>query len=249
MANLWLAFSVTADLASFGLPDLSKIARNGNVAAELAETAEEAKEIKRVADKANDYVKAETGKDVTTMSEKEFEEFVYRQDDRPHSPIGKTEDRVKSHVNSKGDMQPADVNGTTTVQTHVRGTESNVGKGGKSQSPYTSFSIDKLGAGTGKIYGEHVIELDIKKLTEDINTGLVKDVKILKHEEVVAELQEKINIAQKKVDINSSKESIKKLEKAKIDLFNVNRDKELLIEGVIPAKYITVKPQITIKNN
>jgi hypothetical protein len=75
LANLWVAFSVTADLASFGLPNLSKIAREGNAAAELAETAEEAKEIKKVADRANDYVKAETGKDVSKMSNKEYDDF------------------------------------------------------------------------------------------------------------------------------------------------------------------------------
>lgn len=76
LANLWIAFSVTTDIASFGLPNLSKIAREGNIAAEFAETAEDAKQIKRVADEANKLVKAETGKDVSKMSEKEFERFI-----------------------------------------------------------------------------------------------------------------------------------------------------------------------------
>lgn len=72
LANLWIAFSVTVDLASFGLPNLSKIAREGNAAAELAETAEDAKEIRRVTNEANEIVKAETGKNVSKMSDKEY---------------------------------------------------------------------------------------------------------------------------------------------------------------------------------
>jgi hypothetical protein len=76
LANLWIAFSVTTDLASFGLPSLSKIAREGNLAAELAETAEDAKEIKTVTSDANRLVEAETGKDVSKMTEKQFEKFA-----------------------------------------------------------------------------------------------------------------------------------------------------------------------------
>jgi hypothetical protein len=73
LANLWIAFSVTVDLASFGLPNLSKIAREGNAAAELAETVEDAKEIRRVTNEANKFVEVETGKDISTMSDKEYE--------------------------------------------------------------------------------------------------------------------------------------------------------------------------------
>ncbi len=76
LAKLWIVFSVTTDLASLGLPNLSKIAKEGNLSAELAETAEDTKEIKRVADEANKLVKAETGKDVSKMSEKQFENFT-----------------------------------------------------------------------------------------------------------------------------------------------------------------------------
>lgn len=76
LANLWIAFSVTTDLASFGLPNLSKIAKEGNAAAELVETAEDAKEIKKVADEANRIVEAETGKDVSKMTTDEFEDFI-----------------------------------------------------------------------------------------------------------------------------------------------------------------------------
>jgi len=79
LANLWIAFSVTADLASFGLPNLSKIAREGNAAAEIAKTAEDAKEIRTVTSESNRFVKAETGKDVSKMTEKEFEKFIKKE--------------------------------------------------------------------------------------------------------------------------------------------------------------------------
>lgn len=75
LANLWIAFSVTTDLASFGLPNLSKIAREGNAAAEIAKTAEDAKEIRTVTSESNRLVKAETGKDVSKMSKEEFNDF------------------------------------------------------------------------------------------------------------------------------------------------------------------------------
>lgn len=75
LANLWIVFSVTVDLASFGLPNLSRVAKEGNAAAELAETAQDAKEIRRVSNEANRLVEAETGKDVSKMTEKEFEDF------------------------------------------------------------------------------------------------------------------------------------------------------------------------------
>ncbi|MFG4004811.1 HNH/ENDO VII family nuclease [Flavobacterium aquidurense] len=75
LANLWVAFSVTVDLASFGLPNLSKIAKEGNAAAEMAETVEDAKEIRRVTKEANRLVETETGRDVSKMTEKQFEKF------------------------------------------------------------------------------------------------------------------------------------------------------------------------------
>lgn len=76
LANLWIAFSVTVDLASLGLPSLSKIAKEGNTAAEFAETTKDAKEIKKITDEANEIVKAETGKDVSKMTKQEFEKFL-----------------------------------------------------------------------------------------------------------------------------------------------------------------------------
>lgn len=76
LAQLWIAFSITVDLASLGFYNLSKIAKEGKVAGEMAETAEDARKIQKVSDEANRIVKAETGKDVSKMTDKEFDEFV-----------------------------------------------------------------------------------------------------------------------------------------------------------------------------
>jgi hypothetical protein len=94
LANLWIGFSVTVDLFSFGLPNMSKIAREGNAAAELAETVEDAKEIKKVADEANKLVKAETGKDVSKMTKQEFDDFL--------DYLSKWEDKTVSRVGYLG---------------------------------------------------------------------------------------------------------------------------------------------------
>ena len=50
-------------------------------------------------------------------------------------------------------------------------------------------------------------------------------------------------MSKKRYDSNPSKENLKKLKTAEQDLFHASRDKEVLIKGVIPAKYINVKPQ------
>ncbi|MFD1604155.1 zincin-like metallopeptidase toxin domain-containing protein [Flavobacterium artemisiae] len=94
LAQLWVAFSVTVDLASFGLPNLSKIAREGNVAAELAETVEEAREIRRITNEANRIIETETGRDVTKMTKEEYEDFFdhlsSKWEGKPVSGITKT---------------------------------------------------------------------------------------------------------------------------------------------------------------
>jgi hypothetical protein len=86
LAKLWIVFSVTVDLASFGLPNLSKIAKEGNAAADFAETAEDAKEIRKVTEETNRIVEAETGKNVSKMTEKQFEKFVKKLEKEKGNP-------------------------------------------------------------------------------------------------------------------------------------------------------------------
>ncbi len=165
-----------------------------------------------------------------------FEDPVYRQDNTPYSNQGRGPGRLKSSIAENGNLIPANKNGKATVQDHVRGSEPR-----KSDSAYTSFS--EGAPGIGKKYGNNVIEVDIKNLEADIQSGKVKDVEVLRPDKVQAELQSKIDAAQQKYNNNMSEANLKKLEAAKQDLSHAVRDSEILIKGEIPSEYIKVYPQ------
>ncbi|RRD99054.1 hypothetical protein EII15_06370, partial [Bacillus licheniformis] len=103
---------------------------------------------------------------------------LYRGEDFPYEPkrpngIG------KSHISPEtGNLVPANKTGMyqgrqVTVTEHVLG---GYRKGGKSNSPYTSFTINQKVA---KGYGDNTIELDISALRKAIRSGEVKDIVIL----------------------------------------------------------------------
>ena len=183
-------------------------------------------------------IKEEDVKPIQTQ-ENVYEESIFRQDDRPYSPVGKTEDRIKSHINEEGNLAPANKNGSATVSDHVRGSEPN-----KSKSPYTSFSEE--GPGIGKTYGDHVIEVDIKRLEADIAAGKINEVEVLRPEKVQAELQAKVDEAMNRFEKYPSSDNQKRVNNAVRDLNNSVRDKEILIKGEIPSEYFNVK---STKNN
>lgn len=157
-----------------------------------------------------------------------------RYDDFPDSPQGKTPGRLKSHLDDQGNLKPADPNGNATPAQHIRGSEPM-----KSKSPYTSFSE---GAGTGKSYGKHKIEVHLKQLRRDVAKGKLKNVEIVEHDELVNHLQKAIDKAQARYDANPSSKNLERLERAEADLANASRDREILIKGVIPAEYIKSQP-------
>lgn len=173
------------------------------------------------------------------VQENLYEESIFRQDNRPYSPAGSKEGRIKSHINEEGNLTPADKNGSATVSDHVRGSEPM-----KSKSPYTSFSDE--GPGIGKTYGDNVIEVDIKRLEADIAAGKISEVEVLRPEKVQAELQAKIDQAMKRLEENPTPKNQKRVDDAVRDLNNSVRDKEILIKGEIPAEYFNVK---STKNN
>ncbi|MFK7000188.1 hypothetical protein V3470_00160 [Flavobacterium oreochromis] len=76
LANLWMGISIGTDLLSLSLPYLSRIGKEGKAATELAETEKDITQINKIVEEANQIVKAETGKDVTKMSEKQFDKFI-----------------------------------------------------------------------------------------------------------------------------------------------------------------------------
>ncbi|UEQ78219.1 hypothetical protein [Chryseobacterium arthrosphaerae] len=173
------------------------------------------------------------------VQENLYEESIFRQDNRPYSPEGSKEGRIKSHINEEGNLTPADKNGSATVSDHVRGSEPM-----KSKSPYTSFSDE--GPGIGKTYGDNVIEVDIKRLESDIAAGRITEVEVLRPEKVQAELQDKIDQAMKRFEESPTPKNQKRVDDAVRDLKNSVRDKEILIKGEIPAEYFNVK---STKNN
>lgn len=63
---------------------------------------------------------------------------------------------------------------------------------------------------------------------------------IVDQDKIGGKLQEKIDQAQAKYDSNPSKKNSKLLERRKMDLKNTQRDKEILIKGKVPKKYIKV---------
>ncbi|MBO9690462.1 hypothetical protein [Chryseobacterium sp.] len=178
-------------------------------------------------------IKEEDVKPIQTQ-ENVYEESIFRQDNRPYSPEGSKEGRIKSHINEEGNLTPADKNGSATVSDHVRGSEPM-----KSKSPYTSFSDE--GPGIGKTYGDNVIEVDIKKLEADIAAGKINDVEVLRPEKVQAELQAKIDQAMKRFEESPTPKNQKRVDDAVRDLNNSVRDKEILIKGEIPSEYFNVK--------
>lgn len=157
-----------------------------------------------------------------------------RYDDVPHSPQGKIPGRLKSHLDAQGNLRPADPDGHATPVQHIRGSEPM-----KSKSPYTSFSE---GAGTGKSYGQQKLEIDLKQLRHDIEKGEIKDVEIVEHDELVMHLQQAIENANLRYTENPSPKNLERLERARADLTNATRDREILVKGIVPAKYIESQP-------
>ncbi|WP_338845921.1 hypothetical protein V8J88_19610 [Massilia sp. W12] len=159
--------------------------------------------------------------------------FWIRRDDRPYSSVGAKADRIKSHIDSEGNLRPANPHGKTNFRQHIRGAEP-----AKSDSPYTSFSEK---TDTAKLYGQSEIKLDIKKLEADIQSGKLQDVEIFRSTEIQKVHQEAFDKAKLKYENNPSKNNLEKMESAKNDLKNTMRDVEGLIKGIVPSQYFTVK--------
>jgi hypothetical protein len=167
----------------------------------------------------------------------------------------------KSHLNSNGDLEPANPNGTTTITQHViGGNNPNI----KGSSPYTSFAPED---GTGKIYGSHEYHLDYNKLQSDIDSGKVTGVEVHDPASVQNSIQgeidgiaggnhvvvphgslpngemtksEKSDFAGQVASQYGLKGQAKNDLTARINaLSNTRRDNEWLVKGTIPSSYLT----------
>ncbi|MCY9148782.1 ribonuclease YeeF family protein [Bacillus haynesii] len=152
---------------------------------------------------------------------------LYRGEDFPHAPkrpngIG------KSHISPEtGNLVPANKTGIyqgrqVTVTEHVLG---GYRKGGKSNSPYTSFTINQKVA---KGYGENTIELDISGLRKAIRSGEVKDIVILSPKQIERLIK------------NDTRQSEHWKNKA---LKWTQRDTEYFVKGEVPKQFIKLHPK------
>ncbi|WP_445662410.1 ribonuclease YeeF family protein [Bacillus sp. FSL W8-0848] len=152
---------------------------------------------------------------------------LYRGEDFPYEPerpngIG------KSHISPEtGNLVPANKTGMyqgrqVTVTEHVLG---GYRKGGKSNSPYTSFTINQKVA---KGYGENIIELDISALRKAIRSGEVKDIVILSPKQIERLIK------------NDTRQSEHWKNKA---LKWTQRDTEYFVKGEVPKQFIKLHPK------
>ncbi|MBC8999895.1 DUF637 domain-containing protein [Pseudomonas sp. N40(2020)] len=142
--------------------------------------------------------------------------------------------KPKAHINENGDLVPPNIDGTGSVQSHVRG-------GSAENSPYISVT-DPSATSNPKDYGTNKIEIDVKRLQQDIDSGALPDTKFLTSQQVAAELQSKVDAARTRYTNNPSNKNKESLINAERDLGNATRDGECLIKGCVPADYIkTVK--------
>ncbi|MCY8499882.1 T7SS effector LXG polymorphic toxin [Bacillus atrophaeus] len=134
----------------------------------------------------------------------------------------------KSYISPEtGNLVPANKSGMykgrqVTVTEHILG---GYRRGGKSNSPYTSFTINKKIA---KGYGDYTIELDISALRKAIRFGELKGVAILNPKQI----ERLIKNDTKQTD-NWKKKALKW----------TNRDTEYFVKGEIPKEYFKMFPK------
>jgi hypothetical protein len=159
-------------------------------------------------------------------------QYLYREDNFPYASVGKEPGRLKSFIDAAGNLSPANPAGNATIQDHVRGSEPR-----KSDSPYTSTSAALQ---AGKSYGDHEIRIDHAGLAQGIAQGEVVGVEIISNDQVVQHLEAKRAEAQARFDLAPSAKNKVRLARAQGDIENSRRDQEVLVKGVVPAKYVEV---------
>jgi YD/RHS repeat protein (fragment) len=162
---------------------------------------------------------------------KDVPESVSRQDNN-FSSQQNHKGKPKAYINENGDLVPPNPDGKGSIQSHIRGGQSE-------DSPYIS-TTDSSVSSSPKDYGDNKITIDTQRLQRDIDSGKVKDVEIITNKEVQEHLQNKVEEAQTRYNNNPSFKNESKLKRAQMDLDNATRDGEVLIKGIVPKEYITV---------
>ncbi|MGP4963250.1 hypothetical protein [Psychrobacter celer] len=174
----------------------------------------------------DDFNRSKTSQTVNINS---VPDFVIRKDNDFFSQTN-YKGKPKAYINEKGDLVAANLDGTGSIQTHIRG-------GDSGNSPHIS-TTDPSSTNNSKQYGSDQVVIDTRKLQEDISSGKVKGTEIITPLQVQKELNSKLEQAQTKYNNNPSEKNETSLDRAKEDLDNAIRDGECLIKGTIPSNCI-----------
>jgi hypothetical protein len=137
----------------------------------------------------------------------------------------------KASIDSSGNLNAANPDGTGTTYQHVLGTK-------PANTPYISTTDNTL-TDAPKNYGGNQITIDTQQLQRDINAGNVPPpTEIITPQQLQQQLKSEVDTAQAAFDQNSSNKNLKSLERANQALGYATRDGECLIRGCVPAPYI-----------
>lgn len=174
----------------------------------------------------DDFNRSKTSQTVNINS---VPDFVIRKDNDFFSQTN-YKGKPKAYINEKGDLVPANLNGTGSIQTHIRG-------GDSGNSPHIS-TTDPSSTNNSKQYGSDQVFIDTRKLQEDISSGKVKGTEIITPLQVQKELSNKLSQAQTRYENNPTKKNKERRDDANRDLSHAIRDGECLIKGTIPSNCI-----------
>ena len=164
------------------------------------------------------------------FTEKTVPDFVTRNDNNFYDTRN-YKGNPKAYINEDGYLVSVNPEGDLPIHSQIRG-------GNFDRTPYISTTDPEFST-TPKNYGSDRIRIDSKQIQHDIETGKLKNVEVITHQEIVDHLQKRVDQAQVRYNKNPNNINTRRLNDAKKDLFNTKRDGEVLIKGSIPPEYFT----------
>ena len=164
------------------------------------------------------------------FTEKTVPDFVTRNDNNFYDTRN-YKGNPKAYINEDGYLVSVNPEGDLPIHSQIRG-------GNFDRTPYISTTDPEFST-TPKNYGSDRIRIDSKQIQHDIETGKLKNVEVITHQEIVDHLQKRVDQAQVRYNKNPNNINTRRLNDAKKDLFNTKRDGEVLIKGNIPPEYFT----------
>lgn len=164
------------------------------------------------------------------FTEKTVPDFVTRNDNNFYDTRN-YKGNPKAYINEDGYLVSVNPEGDLPIHSQIRG-------GNSDRTPYISTTDPEFST-TPKNYGSDRIRIDSKQIQHDIETGKLKNVEVITHQEIVDHLQKRVDQAQVRYNKNPNDINTRRLNDAKKDLFNTKHDGEVLIKGSIPPEYFT----------